>query len=231
MLLFNLSKHENSFLCISKDVPLVEFMYLVLTCMSSESYCRWLRSLLLCWCDIFRALINSLVEIFSMTAETESGWKSNGNTENLFKTHYRIIIFLCAVQWKLKYSGKYEKTHITVHTQRQSHTMFTYIQPHSTTFNPRSQTILCICLQHAIKPCSHSKSNFYKGSYERWILMCLPNAISVSVVLSQLDYCKSCTWGIPCKQLWCPASPKHSCKDWHFRKREHITPILKELHW
>ena len=38
-----------------EDVPLVEFMYLVFT-----SYRRRPRSLL-CWCDVFRTLINSLV--------------------------------------------------------------------------------------------------------------------------------------------------------------------------
>ena len=42
------------------DVPLVEFMYLVFTRMPGDSYHRWLRSLLLCLCDIFQALINSL---------------------------------------------------------------------------------------------------------------------------------------------------------------------------
>ena len=40
------------------DIPLVEFMYLVCTCMPRESYCRRLRSLL-CFCYVFRALINS----------------------------------------------------------------------------------------------------------------------------------------------------------------------------
>ena len=47
-----------------EDVPLVEFMYIVFTRMSGESptYCRRLRSLLLCLCSVFRALIiNSLV--------------------------------------------------------------------------------------------------------------------------------------------------------------------------
>ena len=35
-----------------EDVPLVEFVYLVFTCMPGESYCRWLGSLLLhsVWC-------------------------------------------------------------------------------------------------------------------------------------------------------------------------------------
>ena len=43
------------------DVPLVEFMSLVFTHMPGDSYCRWLRSLLLCLCHVFRSLINSLV--------------------------------------------------------------------------------------------------------------------------------------------------------------------------
>ena len=44
-----------------EDVPLVEFMYLGFTRMPGESCCRWLRSFLLCFSDIFWALINPLV--------------------------------------------------------------------------------------------------------------------------------------------------------------------------
>ena len=40
---------------------LVEFEYLHFTCIPGESYHRWLRSLLLCLCDLFQVLINSLV--------------------------------------------------------------------------------------------------------------------------------------------------------------------------
>ena len=43
------------------DVPLVEFMYFVFARMPGESYRRRLGSLLLYVCDVFRALINSLV--------------------------------------------------------------------------------------------------------------------------------------------------------------------------
>ena len=43
-----------------RRVPLVEFMYLVFTRMPGKNYRRRLRSLLLCLCDVFRALINSL---------------------------------------------------------------------------------------------------------------------------------------------------------------------------
>ena len=39
---------------------LVEFMYLVFTRMRGESYRRRLKSLLLCLCDVFQALITSL---------------------------------------------------------------------------------------------------------------------------------------------------------------------------
>ena len=42
-----------------EDVPLVE--YLLFTRMPGEIYRRRLGSLLMCLCDVFRALINSLV--------------------------------------------------------------------------------------------------------------------------------------------------------------------------
>ena len=44
-----------------EDVPLVEFMYLAFTCVPGDSYRKRHRSLLSCFCDVIRALINSLV--------------------------------------------------------------------------------------------------------------------------------------------------------------------------
>ena len=44
-----------------EDVPLVEFMYLAFTRMAGERYRGRLRSLLLCLCDVFRALINLIL--------------------------------------------------------------------------------------------------------------------------------------------------------------------------
>ena len=44
-----------------ETVPLVEFMYLVFTRMSGESYRRRLRSLLLHLCYVFGELINPFV--------------------------------------------------------------------------------------------------------------------------------------------------------------------------
>ena len=54
-------KHHAYLLTFFEDVPLVEFMYLVFTRMPGENYRRQFRSLLLCLCCVFRALINSLV--------------------------------------------------------------------------------------------------------------------------------------------------------------------------
>ena len=42
----------------NEDVPMVELMYLVVTCMPGDIYRRRLRSLLLYLCDAYRVLIN-----------------------------------------------------------------------------------------------------------------------------------------------------------------------------
>ena len=57
--------------CTFQAVPLVEFMYLVSTRMPGESYHRQLGSLLLCLCDVFRALINPLVCWFDKGTDTK----------------------------------------------------------------------------------------------------------------------------------------------------------------
>ena len=51
---------KNKIKCLYENVPEVEFMYLVFTSMTGELL-RPLMSLLLCLCDVVRALINSLV--------------------------------------------------------------------------------------------------------------------------------------------------------------------------
>ena len=51
---------NSTFPMFTPPVPLLLFVYLVFTCMPGESYYRWLRSLL-CLCDSFWALINSLI--------------------------------------------------------------------------------------------------------------------------------------------------------------------------
>ena len=61
-------QHSPTYIYTTDDVPLVEFMCLVFTRMPGESYRRRLRSLFLCLCDVFRALINSLVCWFCTSA-------------------------------------------------------------------------------------------------------------------------------------------------------------------
>ena len=51
---------NSAFPMFTPPVPLLLFVCLVFTCMPGESYHRWLRSLL-CLCDSFWALINSLI--------------------------------------------------------------------------------------------------------------------------------------------------------------------------
>ena len=47
---------------------MVEFIHLAFTCMLDESYCWWLGSLLVCSCDVFQVLINSLACWFYTSA-------------------------------------------------------------------------------------------------------------------------------------------------------------------
>ena len=53
LLTFRLDVQRELFFFEGDDVRQVEFMYLVLTVMPGESYGRRLRSLLLCFCDVF----------------------------------------------------------------------------------------------------------------------------------------------------------------------------------
>ena len=57
-------------------------MYLVFTHMPGESYCRQLKSLLMCLCDVFRALINSHVyyhwgKIKSASQHQDDNWQAS----------------------------------------------------------------------------------------------------------------------------------------------------------
>ena len=52
----------------AEDAPLMEYTYLVFTHRPAESYCRWLRSLLLYLCYVFQVLIYSLVGWFQIIA-------------------------------------------------------------------------------------------------------------------------------------------------------------------
>ena len=59
------------------------------------------------------------------------------------------------------------------------------------------------------------------------------NTIAVSMVLSRLDHSNNCLWGVPSKQLKRLQLVQNTAARIviRTRKREHITPVLKELHW
>ena len=59
------------------------------------------------------------------------------------------------------------------------------------------------------------------------------NAIAVSMVLSRLDCCNSCLWEVPSQQLKRLQLVQNTAARifTRTRNREHITPVLHELHW
>ena len=76
--------YGNSHLAIPPEaVALVEFMYLVFTRIPGEHYHRQPRSLLLCLCNSFRALILCLLILHrhsgphSVSDENTQGWTNN----------------------------------------------------------------------------------------------------------------------------------------------------------
>ena len=60
----------------NEAVPLMEFMSLVFTCMPGGNYRTRLRSLLVCLCDIFWVLINSLVFVACLKS-VDYAWSGN----------------------------------------------------------------------------------------------------------------------------------------------------------
>ena len=53
------------------------------------------------------------------------------------------------------------------------------------------------------------------------------------MILSRLDYCNSCLWGLPQNQLDRLQTVQNNAARIvsGIRKRDHITPVLRELHW
>ena len=88
---------------LNEDVPLTEFIYLVFTCVPGERYCRQLGSLLLCLCYVFRVLINSLVLILCKHSGPRSVWDSvlaefGGKCQKV-RLGVWMVMLACHIQW------------------------------------------------------------------------------------------------------------------------------------
>ena len=92
----------------------------VFTCMpgEAESYCRWLRSLLLCLCDVFWALINSLVCWFSFKNEflrvQRCWWLYTSQEPNKNNVCLWWPVHFCCALWLYRMSQAQVASHRTV---------------------------------------------------------------------------------------------------------------------
>ena len=86
-------------------------------------------------------------------------------------------------------------------------------------------------ITHVVKSCYFHLRRL--GKIRKFLTKEAANAIAIALVSSRLDYCNSTLWGIPScdiarlQKIQNAAARIVTCT----RKRDHITPILKELHW
>ena len=71
------------------------------------------------------------------------------------------------------------------------------------------------------------------GQIRKFLTRDAANAIAVSTIISRLDYCNSCLWGINSKEIDKLQKIQNSAARIvsGVKKFDHISPILKELHW
>ena len=86
-------------------------------------------------------------------------------------------------------------------------------------------------INHVVKCCYFHLRRL--GKIRRFLTKEAANAIAIATISSRLDYCNSTFWGIPTYEIKRLQKIQNTAARIvsGTRKRDHITPVLKELHW
>ena len=86
-------------------------------------------------------------------------------------------------------------------------------------------------INHVVRSCYFHLRRL--GKIRKFLTKKAANAIAVATITSRIDYCNSTFWGIPSYELHRLQKIQNAAARIVSRtyKRDHITPILNELHW
>ena len=86
-------------------------------------------------------------------------------------------------------------------------------------------------INHIVKNCYFHLRRL--GKIRKFITKEAANAIAIATVGSRLDYCNSCFWGLPAYEIERLQKIQNIAARIvsGTKKRDHITPVLRELHW
>jgi len=82
-----------------------------------------------------------------------------------------------------------------------------------------------------VQSCNHKMRQF--GRLRPYLTYEAAKTVAVALILSKLDYCNSCLWGIDETQIQRLQVVQNTAARIvsRTRKRDHITPVLRDLHW
>ena len=86
-------------------------------------------------------------------------------------------------------------------------------------------------INHVVRSCYFHLRRL--GKIRKFLTKKAANAIAVATITSRIDYCNSTFWGIPSYELHRLQKIQNAAARIVSRtyKRDHVTPILNELHW
>ena len=86
-------------------------------------------------------------------------------------------------------------------------------------------------INHVVRSCYYHLRRL--GKIRKYLTKEAANSIAIATVTSRLDYCNSTFWGIPAYEIHRLQKIQNTAARIvsNTSKRDHITPILNELHW